>query len=124
MVRDLRWPTDPWSAPGPDFRVWATSTGVPAAAAGLGRPVAYGTLNLWLGQEEGRAALYDATGKRLRNFAEEVQAGKESEARAQESEARAQESEARAQESEARAQESEARAQALEAELRQLRGKL
>ncbi len=75
-----------------------------------------GTLNLWLGQEEGRAALYDANGNRLRSFSEEVQTRKTAEARAEGAEARAEGAEARA-------EEAEARVQALEAELRRLRGK-
>ncbi len=66
------------------------------------------SLGLWLGHEQGRAALYDATGQRLRNLAEEAQVRQAAEARLQE-------------EIEAR-QAAEARARELEAELRRLRG--
>jgi len=58
-------------------------------------------VDLWLGQEQGRAALYEASGRRLGDYTEVDQAR---------------------QAAEARAQAAEARAQALEAELRRLRG--
>jgi colicin import membrane protein len=80
-------------------------------------------LGLWLAIEDRRVVCLDgATGERIGDYGDQVQARIEAEARSAEAEVRSAEAEARSAEAEARADLADARIRELEAEIRRLRG--